>query len=142
VISSVDMTILWRWFWIVDNSLSILDWDRLLHHGLGERAWLLFLTSLLAFGMYFSIMDWENVRGAPARVTLIHSHFIYLFVFVSPINLSRIGIGFSIMDWGNVRGASARVTWLNKYFAKLISLSWIGTGSSITDWEDVHVLRH
>jgi hypothetical protein len=67
------MTILWRWFWIVDN--------RLLHHGLGERAWLLFLTSLLAFGMYFSIMDWENVRGASARVTLIHSHF-YLFYFI------------------------------------------------------------
>ena len=67
-------------------------------------------------------MDWENVHGASARVTLIHSHFY----FYSRINLSWIGIGFSILDWENVRGASAR---------DVGEQIFCYSDQSITDWD-------
>ena len=71
-----------------------MDWDWFLHHGLGGRSCVATLNVAVQVccvsdrsEIGFSIMDWENVRGASARVTW--NNFIF--------DVNRYDL--SIMDW-------------------------------------------
>ena len=89
-----------------------MDWDWFLHHGLGGRSCVATLNVAVQVccvsdrsEIGFSIMDWENVRGASARVTWNN----FIFDVIGTICPSWIGTDFLHLGLGERSRVSSHV---------------------------------